>query len=240
MHFAKLIKLIFMLVQLPVYYFAYKKKKETFKTFRFKSIKKKRFIYYKKLYRFTCIGVFPLFNNISAFYIGIYQQQKIGLFTYNFLNFITSFRSSVVTINIEDKMPKFLIRPRNFAYSLLKGFSRKREVVVYHRTFNKSYVILADNQDQFLVAKIMPQQLLDFFANHLDTWLESDGRHLLVFNEKELIFDGSLLDDMLDKAILIKSFFKQPKPEHPKSSSQKALLHLPSAALDNIISNDLP
>ena len=202
MTIAKFIKLFALLIQIPVLIAASNSKKATIKNIRFKKFKKRSFIILKKVFNFKCIGAFPVFNKIYNFYIGIYHKHKIGMFEYRFSSLFGSFNTTVLMINLDKPLPKFHLRPKNINYYLLGWFFRRKKVFV---DFEQNYILLANDCDKIKVAQLFNDEVMNYLSTQSYLWIESDGRNLMVFNEKVYLFDGSNLEKMLVQTV----FFKQ-------------------------------
>ncbi len=197
----KFIKLFLFLMQVPLLLKANKKKRLSLKRVGMKSFKRRNFVILKKLYRFYSIGKAPIFNKTKDFKVGIYKGHKIGLFDY----FSLSTRdSTVIIISMDNKLPKFLLRPQSLYYSLMRWFNKRKEVHIGHEAFSSAFVLLAKEQNKFQVATTFNFDVLDYFIKNNRLWVESDGYNLLIFKQKEVLFDGGQLDDMLNRAIDIK------------------------------------
>jgi hypothetical protein len=188
----------------------------TLKHIGMRSFRRKSFIVLKKLYRFSCIGKTPLINTTRDFMIGVYKGHKIGLFNYSYVG---PNNSTVIIISMNNCLPKFLLRPKSMAYRIFNWKKNKLEIKTPLKRFSDSMVLLAKDKDKFKIAMIFNYDVLNYFACNKQLWVESDGYNLLIFNQNERLYNGDLLDDMLDRAIDIKKKLGADKCEISNSQS---------------------
>lgn len=209
--FIKLLQLILLLVQIPKILKAKRKNKMTLRRAGLKPFKKRSFIVLKKLYRFKSIGKSLFFNSTKNHHIGVKDKHKIGLFLYQFTSIFNNYSCTAIIISMDNKLPKFLLRKKNLAYYLKRWFFIKRELYIANELFSKTYIILA--KDKFTVNSIFNLNIIKYFNNHNQLWVESDGYNLLIFHQNDMLYDGKRLDDMLVRAIEIKKMLGAGKYE---------------------------
>ena len=131
-------------------------------------------------------------------YFGEYGGLKMGLFTYNHYGLVT-----VVAVELEKPLPVFVLRPSD-SDDKIKGFFGFKGITFQgYVTFSKKYHLVSSEEEK--VREIFDDSVLRMFSANLGLWVESNGKKLVIFHQKEDLGFNVHLERLLQRAAQIHS-----------------------------------